>query len=375
MYVQVEKPRKNKSRAVVNSVAQKKSNVVQGFGFVDNRPEALAQRKLQTVECNIPQVRKLEVNPSLAKKLKIVRDNPIIRKFGKPIDEMSRGELNTVIDDTELDESSRIEAEVELKNIDTRWQSRIKGLVAKGNYDGALEAATVVSEANLNNFKIYTTDDYSKVIPLGEEVPRGVPHGVTVKSNSGPVIYIHIKNIKLWVEEGDIGNLLSTIRHEAKHAEQQIENGPINQNSDAKEFEAYSEEIRTAYNLARRMEDMLLPTSEHIRESYERALEHHEKLSLFDSLKFIHRLSEMKEVYKKLYPYLLRNDKDSGRVGNMAITVKKLLKAYLTGKNKAFDKAEKMYMRIPAIFRNELKGEFDPLFDKAYEKSRNEFFK
>lgn len=46
MYAQVEKPKENKSRAVANSVAQKKNSVKQGFGFVDNRPEALVQRKL-----------------------------------------------------------------------------------------------------------------------------------------------------------------------------------------------------------------------------------------------------------------------------------------------------------------------------------------
>ncbi|KAF7765044.1 hypothetical protein PCIT_b1178 [Pseudoalteromonas citrea] len=45
MYEQVEKPKENKSRAIANSVAQKKSNVMQIF--VDNRPEAVAQRKLQ----------------------------------------------------------------------------------------------------------------------------------------------------------------------------------------------------------------------------------------------------------------------------------------------------------------------------------------
>ena len=35
MYEQVEKPKVNKSRAVANSVAQKKSNVKHGFGFVN----------------------------------------------------------------------------------------------------------------------------------------------------------------------------------------------------------------------------------------------------------------------------------------------------------------------------------------------------
>jgi len=47
MYKQVEKQKENKSRAVANSVAQKKSNVNQGFGFVDNRTEAIKQLNLQ----------------------------------------------------------------------------------------------------------------------------------------------------------------------------------------------------------------------------------------------------------------------------------------------------------------------------------------
>ncbi len=46
MYAQVEKSRENKSRAVANSVAQKKSGGKQGFGFVDNRADAVAQRKI-----------------------------------------------------------------------------------------------------------------------------------------------------------------------------------------------------------------------------------------------------------------------------------------------------------------------------------------
>lgn len=52
MYEQVEKPKENKSRAVANSVGLKKSNGRQGFGFVDNRPESIAQRKMQTLADN-----------------------------------------------------------------------------------------------------------------------------------------------------------------------------------------------------------------------------------------------------------------------------------------------------------------------------------
>lgn len=47
MYAQKEKQKENKSRAVANSVAQKKSSMKQGFGIVDNQPEGIAQRKLQ----------------------------------------------------------------------------------------------------------------------------------------------------------------------------------------------------------------------------------------------------------------------------------------------------------------------------------------
>lgn len=47
MYEQVEKTKENKSRVVANSVKQKKSNGVQGSGFVNNRPKAIEQRMLQ----------------------------------------------------------------------------------------------------------------------------------------------------------------------------------------------------------------------------------------------------------------------------------------------------------------------------------------
>lgn len=56
MYAQVEKPKENtspagrqESSAVGNSVAQKKSNGKQGFGFVDNRPEAKQAAQVQAI--------------------------------------------------------------------------------------------------------------------------------------------------------------------------------------------------------------------------------------------------------------------------------------------------------------------------------------
>jgi len=52
MYAKVKKPKENKSRAVANSVVQKKSEGEQGLRFVDNRPETVAQRKLQAMTDN-----------------------------------------------------------------------------------------------------------------------------------------------------------------------------------------------------------------------------------------------------------------------------------------------------------------------------------
>ncbi|MCW2473909.1 DNA/RNA non-specific endonuclease [Candidatus Symbiopectobacterium sp. NZEC151] len=57
MYAQVEKPKKNISKRV----AQKENNVKQGVGFVDNRPEAVAQRKLQeNVMNNSPHIQQID---------------------------------------------------------------------------------------------------------------------------------------------------------------------------------------------------------------------------------------------------------------------------------------------------------------------------
>jgi len=47
MYEQIEKPKENRNRSVVNTVTRKKDNGKQGFGFVDNRPGVANQTALQ----------------------------------------------------------------------------------------------------------------------------------------------------------------------------------------------------------------------------------------------------------------------------------------------------------------------------------------
>ena len=56
MYEEVEKPKENKGRAVAHSVAQKKGNAKQGFGFVDNRSES---DRFSNLQMNIRQQKSL----------------------------------------------------------------------------------------------------------------------------------------------------------------------------------------------------------------------------------------------------------------------------------------------------------------------------
>lgn len=52
MHEQAEKPKAYKSRAAADAAVQKKSNMSQGYGIIDNRANAVAQRKLQVITKN-----------------------------------------------------------------------------------------------------------------------------------------------------------------------------------------------------------------------------------------------------------------------------------------------------------------------------------
>ena len=77
MYAQVVKPKENKSLSVDNAVSQKQGNVGSVFQFVDNRPEAIAQRKLQDMANNSPQSKQ-------ATRLQAMTDNNSV-KLQRPI--------------------------------------------------------------------------------------------------------------------------------------------------------------------------------------------------------------------------------------------------------------------------------------------------
>jgi hypothetical protein len=94
MYAQIEKPKEHKSRAVTNAVVQNKSVVKQHFEFVDNRPEAVAQRKL------------VNMNPSLQKEVSGYRiDEATVQRIGAQsntfrlvVNGVTRDEIDEAID-------------------------------------------------------------------------------------------------------------------------------------------------------------------------------------------------------------------------------------------------------------------------------------
>lgn len=57
MNTHADKTQENKSQSVANGISQKQSSDKSTFQFVDNRPEAIAQRKLQEMANNSPQAK------------------------------------------------------------------------------------------------------------------------------------------------------------------------------------------------------------------------------------------------------------------------------------------------------------------------------
>jgi hypothetical protein len=60
MHTHADKIQENKSHSVANAVSQKHIGGESAFQFVDNRPEAIAQRKLQDIAINSHQVMRLK---------------------------------------------------------------------------------------------------------------------------------------------------------------------------------------------------------------------------------------------------------------------------------------------------------------------------
>jgi hypothetical protein len=144
MYEQVEKPKENKSRAVANSVAQKKSNVKQGFGFVDNRSATIAQRRLEEISNNCPHIvqkRGIEVGKTS------IGNNITITKSGVGIDSQTAQRMMTVGETTldTLEQVKNMMASDEHIGWDDRWAYLVQLFLAEGrSFDSPQELEAIL---------------------------------------------------------------------------------------------------------------------------------------------------------------------------------------------------------------------------------------
>ncbi len=343
--------------------SNKHSNSVSTY-LDDNRPEAVAQQKLQ------------DINNRFASHL---NSNPVtqlvsaVSVYGKPISDMHRQELRNTMDNATIDESDKVAAEGELRNQDQFWIRNIKAMVEANKLTKALAYATHLSGLNPNHYLVKPTSNYAKVVEPASDIPRGKPSGVTVEKDGLSIIYIHKDNIKNWVLNGNIGDLLSTIRHEAKHADQNRA-GMAHDKVDEREFGAYYQEIMSAYELFRYGEDSLAPSWGHLTESYSKAMGHFSDLSLLDKIRLNPKVQELDEIFPRLKKFLAFNDKDSGRVEREARSIKASLRSYIDGKTKEYPSmAYTRFVKIPEEYRKKLEPEILPLIDAADEKNRKEW--
>ena len=160
MHEKADKPRDNNSKAVANNVGQKKSFGKQNFGFVDNRPEAIAQKKIIDRSAQPTQLRQIHEATSMAG-LKLEDTN---HKFSV-IDEVSKSNayLYRGTEDT-TDTDNKGEALATLAARAGQTASKIKNVVGK-NYT---RSAADMDKSDINSIdpfshghvQEYGTDDY-----------------------------------------------------------------------------------------------------------------------------------------------------------------------------------------------------------------------
>jgi hypothetical protein len=142
MYAQKEKPAENKTSAVANTVTQKQSNVKQGVGFVDNRPEVVAQRKWQELSKNRSQ--NVHINP--------------IQKYSVTSDgKMFSSQKNLVLE-TDMSKDFYATDTGFKKNADALKRGKVK------NVD--------FSKGGTKKFEGVSNESFSKVIPQFKNVER-----------------------------------------------------------------------------------------------------------------------------------------------------------------------------------------------------------
>ncbi len=165
MYAQVEKPKENKSRAVANSVAQNKSNGKQGFGFVDNRPEVIAQQKSITKQYDN---KYMSPNSSIsAKQLKIVNNikAPNKEKIDNELCKIKKNVYGEAIWKN-LDERKKVISIIDC-DINNASDSEVRINVTGNNLDSTiLHEMTHVVHANVDDTQFDLNGIYKNLMKL-----------------------------------------------------------------------------------------------------------------------------------------------------------------------------------------------------------------
>jgi hypothetical protein len=101
MNTHADKTQENKSQAVANSLPKQQSNGEPAFHFVNNRPEAIAQKKLQEIANNSPQVKQLTALREMFDKNSI-QQRPVQRKmiFGYGTEDLDAAKERNAITNT-----------------------------------------------------------------------------------------------------------------------------------------------------------------------------------------------------------------------------------------------------------------------------------
>lgn len=92
MNIHVDKTENNKSHAVANAVSQKQNGGESSFQFADNRPEAIAQRKLQEMANNTQKAKETTQLQSMADNFGQINNSIVqLSQPGSKGDQKSRG--------------------------------------------------------------------------------------------------------------------------------------------------------------------------------------------------------------------------------------------------------------------------------------------
>jgi hypothetical protein len=177
MNTHADKTQENKSQSVANGKSQMQSSGESTFQFVDNRPEAIAQRKLQEIANNSPQVAQLKAFQEMANgtssPIQMVRpisnvtggDAGIIQRVTVDVtnetDEYSSGWLQAETASTGVDAEPQKEAQDVAKIIGGTW---VGGHMVNDRLGGLGDFDNIVPITSSMNNQHHTTENAAQKI-------------------------------------------------------------------------------------------------------------------------------------------------------------------------------------------------------------------